>query len=128
MIKECTYRESIELVKTVHSGEYTDKVLGFVFVQANCEVCGPWTDEVLVPLARTLEDDLDLYLVYVDKEWIPFPPPNVPTAYFYVPNGTHNTRALSREGPAEYNLALEDVSRLIKMKNEKISLQDAFYE
>jgi hypothetical protein len=128
MINECSYTEAVELAKSIRNKTYGEKVIGFVFVLSDCDVCGPWVEEVIVPVGRMLEQDLDLYIVYVDKEWIPFPPPNVPTTYFYIPNDINNEQAISREGPAEYGMVLEDVSRLVKMKTDGISLQDAFYQ
>jgi len=128
MIKECSYSEAVELAESIRNKKYGEKVIGFVFVLSDCDVCGPWVQEVIVPVGKMLEKDLDLYMVYVDKEWIPFPPPNVPTTYFYIPNDINNERAISREGPADYGMVLEDISRLVKMKTEGISLQDAFYQ
>jgi hypothetical protein len=68
MIKECSYTEAVELAKSIRNKTYGEKVIGFVFVLSDCDVCGPWVEEVIVPVGRILEQDLDLYIVYVDKE------------------------------------------------------------
>jgi len=126
MIKTITYAESVELAESVRLGQKVDKVVMVIFSMSNCEVCQPWLKDAVEPLSNIYDNEIDFVQVYVDKSDITFPPPQVPAVYFFVP-GNPKEQHISRLGPANPELIKRDLIKLIKMKNEGLSLHDAFY-
>ena len=122
-----TYKEALDIAQSVRNGTYTEKVVGVFFTLKDCDVCGPWTTDVVIPIEKETSNDFTAYEVYVDENDIAFPPASIPTVYFFVP-GTDKDKQINRVGPGPYEYAKRDVERMIKMKNEGISLYAAFYE
>lgn len=126
MIDILSYKEAYDAAENVRNGSSTDKVLMVVFTMSNCEVCQPWMKEVIELLAERFKEELTVVQVYIDKEPLMFPPPQVPTSYFFVP-GRPRDEYVSRLGPAPFDFVERDVARFVNMKNEKKSLYQAFY-
>jgi hypothetical protein len=121
-----TYKEALDIAQSVRDGSYTDNVVGIFFTLKDCDVCGPWIKDVVNPIEAETVGDFVAYEVHVDENDILFPPPATPTVYFFVP-GKDKDKQINRVGPGPYNFAKRDVERMIKMKNEGVSLYEAFY-
>ena len=127
MVDIISYQEAYNEAEDVRNGTITDKVLMIVFTMANCDVCQPWMKEVIEPISEQFKDELRIVQVHIDKEPLIFPPPQVPTSYFFVP-GRPREEYVSRLGPAPLEFVERDVARFLNMKNEKQSLYQAFYK
>jgi hypothetical protein len=116
MILEKTYQEAIDIAESIRCGVKTDKILFVIFVMSSCEVCGPWLEKVITPLARTYSDEVDFVTVAVDKNEIIFPPPQVPSTYFFVPGDSAKSN-ISRPGPGHRDLVEKDLVNLKKSQD-----------
>jgi hypothetical protein len=121
-----TYKEALKIANSVRDGSYTEKVVGIFFTLKDCDVCGPWLKDVVTPIEEKFSPDFIGYEVHVDENDIAFPPPATPTSYFFVP-GKSCKQQINRVGPGPIDRATFDIQRMIKMKNEGISLYEAFY-
>jgi hypothetical protein len=126
MISTITYEQAVDLSESIRTGKKTDKIVMVIFSMSDCEVCQPWLRDVITPFSNIYDNEIEFVQVYVDKNYITFPPPQVPSIYFFVP-GEYKEQHISRLGPAAPDLVKRDLIRLIKMKNEGLSLHDAFY-
>jgi hypothetical protein len=127
MIELVSYQEAMDEANQIRDGITKDRILMVVFAMSNCEVCKPWLEQVMEPVSELMKDDLTMVVVYIDQNDIVFPPPQVPSSYIFVP-GNSKDQSISRLGPAPRDMVEQDLARFINMKNEKISLYQAFYK
>jgi hypothetical protein len=126
IVEVISYDRALEIAKSVRDGTYTDKVIGVFFTLKDCDICGPWLKDTITPVAEQLKDDFQAYAVYVDDNDIAFPPTSTPTSYFFVP-GKDNRLQINRSGPGPMPAVLDDVGKMIIMKNENKTLYEVFY-
>ena len=121
-----SYDRALEIAKSVRAGEYTEKVVGVFFTLKDCDICGPWLKDTITPVYEQLKDDFQAYVVYVDGNDIAFPPTGTPTSYFFVP-GKDRKLQINRTGPGPLPAVLDDIEKMIRMKNEGKTLYEVFY-
>ena len=59
-----------------------ESVMAIVCAMTTCTTCEEWIPNILEPICK--ENNIDIYRVDLDKEFILLPPAHTPTTYFYV--------------------------------------------
>jgi hypothetical protein len=57
-------------------------VVAIVAAMSKCTTCEEWIPNILEPLCK--ENNIEIYRVDLDKEFVLLPPAHTPTTYFYV--------------------------------------------
>lgn len=119
MIDTITLSEAEEKTKNLN-----DKLLVIFLTQQDCPVCGPWLNDIWIPILKDKGNEIEAYKVYVEE--MIFKPANTPVSYFFIPN-KKEYNPIIRPGTAPFDIVWNDVLKILEMKNTGKTIKEVFY-
>lgn len=117
-----SYLEALDFVN-----QESNKIKVVVFSIKDCTTCDDFLPALFAPAIAERSDHFECVYVDANDLNIVFPPVSAPTAYFFIPN-TEEPMPIFRVGGTTPTVLSKDLDIMIKIKDEGISLADAFSE
>jgi hypothetical protein len=117
MTEFISYQEGVNLTL---NWDYT-KLLCVAFIENNCDACDSFKT-LMVPELEQM--GVDVKIIDMDKNIIPFPPNNTPTTFWYI---KENLPPMQKKGiPPNKFTMIDQVEKMIKVNRGELNVEEAF--
>jgi len=112
-----TYDEGVQLTL---SWNY-EKLLCVAFLDEECDACDSFKNLMLPELKNM---GVDVYLIDMNKNVVPFPPNNTPTTFWYIKK---DLPPMQKKGiPPNKDIMMEQVKKMLKVNRGELNVEEAF--